>query len=220
MSAYNYADVASSISVDIVSVTTAATPLPVPIPCGLNAYCAGDNLKLCVLFKTNFSSGAGKCVCHDGYIGNPNKICRYNLCNNVKCADQETCNVNTGTCECREGYSKVDGKCLPPLCPSKPVIATENQFGYAMGEISSPFYGMDNYPQNFDCEYAVEAPRAPDSCYEIHIENPFSLETSRACSHDRLELYNVQNAGVITMDHEFTRAMGGTTAVLCGDGKE
>ena len=89
-----------------------------------------------------------------------------------------------------------------------------------MGEISSPFYGMDNYPQNFDCEYAVEAPRAPDSCYEIHIENPFSLETSRACSHDRLELYNVQNAGVITMDHEFTRAMGGTTAVLCGDGME
>ena len=50
MSAYNYADVASSISVDIVSVTTAATPLPVPIPCGLNAYCAGYILKLRVLF--------------------------------------------------------------------------------------------------------------------------------------------------------------------------
>ena len=50
MSAYNYADVASSISVDIVSVTTAATPLPVPIPCGLNAYCAGSSLKLRVFF--------------------------------------------------------------------------------------------------------------------------------------------------------------------------
>ena len=54
MSAYNYADVASSISVDIVSVTTAATPLPVPIPCGLNAYCAGSNLKLRLLFKLIF----------------------------------------------------------------------------------------------------------------------------------------------------------------------
>ena len=50
MSAYNYADIASSISVDIVSVTTAATPLPIPIPCGLNAYCAGSNLNLRVPF--------------------------------------------------------------------------------------------------------------------------------------------------------------------------
>ena len=41
MSAYNYDDAASKISVNIVSLTTPATPLPVPIPCGINAYCAG-----------------------------------------------------------------------------------------------------------------------------------------------------------------------------------
>lgn len=137
----------------------------------------------------------------------------------MNCADQETCNSNTGKCECREGYAKVNGKCIPPLCPTEPIIATENQFGYAMGTVSSPFYGEENYPSNFDCSYEIDAPRAEGSCYEIHIETPFSLETSRSCRHDRFELFNIQNAGVITMDHAFTEASGGTAAVLCGNGK-
>jgi hypothetical protein len=105
------------------------------------------------------------------------------------------------------------------MCPTEPIIATENQFGYAMGHIESPFYGEDNYPHNFDCFYEVDAPRAEHSCYEIHIEAPFSLETSRSCKHDRLELFDIQNAGVITMDHEATALSAGTTAVLCGNGK-
>jgi len=200
MSAYNYGSAASEISVQIISGNHTADPLEIPIPCGINSYCDG-----------------GKCICHEGYRGNPYEICHYDLCNDVKCSDQETCNSETGQCQCRDGYAKIGDKCVPPLCPTEPIIATENQFGYAMGEIESPFYGEENYPNNFDCHYEVEAPRAPDSCYEIHIETPFSLETSRSCNHDRLELHNIQNAAVITMDHEYTQRMGGTTAVLCGN---
>ena len=90
----------------------------------------------------------------------------------------------------------------------------------------SPFYGLnqsypnrfsgqDDYPTNFDCEYQVTAPRTEGSCYEIHIEHPFSLETSRSCRNDRLEIFNILNAADISMDP----AAEDTTAVLCGNGK-
>ena len=119
--------------------------------------------------------------------------------------------------------------CMSPLCPTEPVIATENQYGYAMGYLMSPFYGkiskirailtvfpgQDDYPTNFDCEYQVTAPRTEGSCYEIHIEHPFSLETSRSCRNDRLEIFNILNAADISMDP----AAEDTTAVLCGNGK-
>ena len=203
LAAYNFDDVPASIAVDILTTnTTTKSENPIPIPCGMNAEC--DH---------------GLCECHVGYRGDPYIICNYDLCNNVQCEDQETCNSNTGKCECRDGYAKINGHCVPPLCPTEPIIATENQFGYAMGEISSPFYGEENYPHNFDCTYEIDAPRAVGSCYEIHIETPFSLETSRACQHDRVELYNIQNPMVITMDHAFTAASNNTAAVLCGNGK-
>ena len=75
--------------------------------------------------------------------------------------------------------------------------------------------GQDEYPTNFDCEYQVTAPRTEGSCYEIHIEHPFSLETSRSCRNDRLEIFNILNAADISMDP----AADDTTAVLCGNGK-
>ena len=74
--------------------------------------------------------------------------------------------------------------------------------------------GQDEYPTNFDCEYQVTAPRTEGSCYEIHIEHPFSLETSRSCRNDRLEIFNILNAADISMDP----AADDTTAVLCGNG--
>ena len=52
------------------------------------------------------------------------------------------------------------------------------------------------------------------SCYEVHIEHPFELETSRSCRNDRLELFNIQNAKDINMDMNAAN----TTAVLCGNG--
>ena len=75
--------------------------------------------------------------------------------------------------------------------------------------------GQDEYPTNFDCEYQVTAPRTEGSCYEIHIEHPFSLETSRSCRNDRLEIFNILNAADISMDP----TADDTTAVLCGNGK-
>ena len=84
-----------------------------------------------------------------------------------------------------------------------------------MGYLQSPFYGSDNYPTNFDCEYLVTAPRTEGSCYEIHIEHPFALETSRSCRNDRLEIFNIENARDITMDQEADQK----TAVICGNGK-
>ena len=99
--------------------------------------------------------------------------------------------------------------------PLEPIIATENQYGYAMGYLQSPFYGSDNYPTNFDCEYLVTAPRTEGSCYEIHIEHPFALETSRSCRNDRLEIFNIENARDITKDQQADEK----TAVICGNGK-
>jgi len=107
----------------------------------------------------------------------------------------------------------INGVCQSPLCPLEPIIATENQYGYAMGYLQSPFYGSDDYPTNFDCEYLVTAPRTDGSCYEIHIEHPFALETSRSCRNDRLEIFNIENARDITMDPSADEK----TAVVCGN---
>ena len=76
-----------------------------------------------------------------------------------------------------------------------PVCFQENEFGYAMGELSSPWreHGHD-YPSNFDCTYEFETVRAEGSCYEVLLENPFGVEASANCRNDRLEIYDVINA--------------------------
>jgi hypothetical protein len=89
MSAYNYGNVASQISVDILTTTITNSPNEIPIPCGINAHCEGS-----------------KCFCNNGYSGNAYAACVYDLCNAVICGNSESCNSGTGMCECREGYAK------------------------------------------------------------------------------------------------------------------
>merc|ERR1712142_545565 len=198
ISAYNFESTNARVQIEIESdIQIALDPLIIPLTCGQNAKCAEN----------------GKCICNDGYFGDAYTSCQYDLCGGVSCDDAAVCNPSNGQCECRDGYALINGVCMSPLCPTEPVIATENQYGYAMGYLMSPFYGQDEYPTNFDCEYQVTAPRTEGSCYEIHIEHPFSLETSRSCRNDRLEIFNILNAADISMDP----AAEDTTAVLCGN---
>jgi len=200
ISVYNYGTLASKLSVEILSWSVNAPnqpPMFVPVKCGNNAYCLND----------------GSCACYEGYTGNAYLGCQYDMCSDKVCDNGAICNPFNGQCECREGYAYENGVCVSPLCPVDPVYATENQYGYAMGYLSSPFYGMENYPTNFDCEYVVTAPRAPGSCYEVHIEHPFSLETSRSCRNDRLEIFDILNAGDISMDPDADPH----TVVICGN---
>ena len=109
---------------------------------------------------------------HKGYFGNAYTGCRFDLCRENQCSAGSQCNPANGQCECREGYALINGVCQSPLwlvlrltwfvscfSPLEPIVATENQYGYAMGYLQSPFYGSDDYPTNFDCEYLVTAPR-------------------------------------------------------------
>ena len=98
----------------------------------------------------------------DGYRGDAYNFCSFNQCDNDNCAFAETCNFDTGNCDCRENYSRIKELCVSPHCPGEAVNVTENHFGYAIGEISSPFYGVNDYPTHFDCNYTVEAPRSPN----------------------------------------------------------
>ena len=114
-----------------------------PILCGKNAVCNSD----------------GSCMCNEGYVGNGFTGCTYDFCKDVSCDASSVCNPSNGKCECRDGYSLINGICTSPLCTNEPIIATENQYGYAMGHLESPFYGIQDYPTNFDCWYNVTAPR-------------------------------------------------------------
>ena len=143
ISAYNYEDQSAVVSISMFSdsATSDLVPNPIPIKCGKNAACSND----------------GTCLCNDGYFGNPYVECSYDLCKDITCDGASQC-VN-GKCECRDGYSLIDGVCTSPLCSNQPIVATENQYGYAMGHLESPFYGIQDYPTNFDCWYNVTAPR-------------------------------------------------------------
>ena len=130
ISAYNFESVNARIQIEIESdVQIVLDPLIIPLTCDTNAQCTEN----------------GKCICNDGYFGDAYTSCAYDLCGGVDCDDAAVCNPSNGQCECREGYALINGMCMSPLCPTEPVIATENQYGYAMGYLMSPFYGMSSF---------------------------------------------------------------------------
>jgi hypothetical protein len=51
------------------------------------------------------------------------------------------------------------------------------------------------------------------------IENKLSMEQSHFCKRDRLEIYDIKHAQLITMDHSTTSQSNDTTIVLCGNCK-
>jgi len=109
-----------------------------------------------------------------------------------------------------------DGNCYEAACPDSAVQVHENVFGYAMGELSSPWreHGV-LYPNNFDCTFEYETVRANGSCYEVLLEDDFGVEASANCQNDRLEIHDVMNADQVNMDHSASRPAG--AAVMCGD---
>ena len=74
---------------------------------------------------------------------------------------------------------------------------------------------ISEYPDNFNCIYEVLATKASkNSCYDLILDSKFGLETSVACQADRVELYDVINGKLVTMDNS-----NENITVFCGDGQ-
>ena len=56
------------------------------------------------------------------------------------------------------------------------------------------------------------------SCFDLIVEE-LATEESFSCKGDRLEIYDLYNAQLITMGHETTANSNNKTAVLCGNCK-
>ena len=56
---------------------------------------------------------AYECVCMDGYLWDDiEEACYVDLCYEVQCPDNATCNPDNGDCECNAGYEMQDGECV------------------------------------------------------------------------------------------------------------
>ncbi|CAG5105764.1 Oidioi.mRNA.OKI2018_I69.chr1.g2431.t1.cds [Oikopleura dioica] len=199
LSAYNYNINPAIVSLRINSGGSSGPIDPEPVLCPPNSHCVG-----------------GTCECFPQYSLDVGGNCVFDRCANVDCFNGYECAPATGTCFCPDGHLELNGNCYAATCPDTAVQVHENEFGYAMGELSSPWreHGHD-YPSNFDCTYEFETVRAEGSCYEVLLENPFGVEASANCRNDRLEIYDVINADQVNMDHSATRPAG--AAVMCGD---
>ncbi|CAG5104677.1 Oidioi.mRNA.OKI2018_I69.chr1.g1444.t1.cds [Oikopleura dioica] len=199
LSAYNYRPSKAIVSLQIKSGGSSVPLDPEPVMCSANAYCDGGT---CECFPQYSLDGSGNCV--------------FDRCANVDCFNGYQCAEATGTCFCPDDHLQLDGNCYPATCPDSVVKVHENEFGNAMGELSSPWreHAVD-YPSNFNCTYEFETVRAEGSCYEVLLEKPFGIEASANCQNDRLEIFDVLNADQVNMDHSSTRPAG--AAVMCGD---
>ena len=199
---YNFGDESASVELEIMSnnSTAGGFEIPTPIECGTNAACNN-----------------GSCECNPGYFGDPLTSCIFDSCAATDCEGHgATCKVdehNIAFCDCDDHYNFINGACHHELCPVETVKAYQNQFGYAMGSISSPHFGNGTYPSNFGCTYSVTVPKSAGVCFEVVLTSPFGIETSPLCIADRLEILDVINSDLVTMD----RPNG--DAVFCGNGK-
>merc|ERR1712130_533338 len=200
MTLYNYDQSGAEVEVEILSSNTEADDfeIPTPVRCGDNALCNG-----------------GQCKCNAGYEGDPYRSCTFDSCETIACGFHQKCvvdDLNAAFCECDDEYELFDGQCHHNLCPRGDIIVSQNHLGYAVGELSSPNYGNDTYPANFDCNYTISAPKMdPESFFEFVIQSPFDLEASPNCVADKLEIFDTVNADLVTMDRKSKN-----TAVFCG----
>ena len=144
--------------------------MPVPVRCGANAHCLGDSTCVCNEVKARLL--LVRITFYQGLLWK----CLYRLSIRLMPRESVFCWVTMQSSQWTVWMSWrlcFDQRCLPittlvsfkgflvskNFSPLEPIIATENQYGYAMGYLQSPFYGSEDYPTNFDCEYLVTAPR-------------------------------------------------------------
>ena len=141
----NHGDVGANFEVEILTTTSSAIDIPIPVNCGLNAHCSD-----------------GVCECNENYEGDPYTVCHFQICDVFSCPSHSLCltdSFNTPRCECEANYSLFNGNCHHDLCPRTETIVSQNILGFAMGTIQSPTYGTGHYPSNFDCTYTISAPK-------------------------------------------------------------